>query len=289
MDTAFQMCLHQRYLGNRSMIAKILNIIAEEIGVERDELTDDSEFVDYGVNGVLAKAIVARIANDVNTGLQSSIFDDYPTVADLRDHLEKQLELPTRSHSNRARATPKDPLSFILQCQPATASKTLFLLPDGSGSSMGYARLPRIDLDIYLIALNSPFLRGPNSSSFTVESIFGLWVQEVQRRQPRGPYYLSGWSAGGYYSFAVTKLLVAKGENVEKLILIDSPCRLVYEELPMEVVRYLSSHNLMGNWGDKKPPEWLVNHFDISIRAISKYKPSPMRADATPDVSIIWA
>ncbi len=80
-----------------------------------------------------------------------------------------------------------------------------------------------------------------------------------------------------------------RGQRVDKLILIDSPCRLVYEELPMEVVHYLSSNNLMGNWGAKQPPAWMINHFDISIKAISTYTPTPMDMPDLPDVFVIWA
>lgn len=64
-----------------------------------------------------------------------------------------------------------------------------------------------------------------------------------------------------YNSFEIAKYLVCRGERVEKLVLIDSPCRLVYEELPMEIVHYLSKNNLMGNWGTKQPPAWIMNHF----------------------------
>ena len=57
----------------------------------------------------------------------------------------------------------------------------------------------------------------------------------------------------------------------------------------MEVVQYLSSNSLMGNWGSKRPPEWMVNHFDISMRAIEKYTPTPMQGTDIPAVCIIWA
>ena len=57
----------------------------------------------------------------------------------------------------------------------------------------------------------------------------------------------------------------------------------------MEVVGYLSTNNLMGNWGGRKPPEWLVNHFNISIRAIERYMPTPMQGNTLPDICVIWA
>lgn len=154
---------------------------------------------------------------------------------------------------------------------------------------MAYSMLPPIDPEICLIALNSPYLAAPRGQRFSLPGIAALWTEEILRRQPQGPYILGGWSAGGYYAFEATKHLTRRGHRVSQLILIDSPCRLVYEELPMEVVHYLSQNDLMGNWGKKKPPAWMVDHFEISIRAISDYAPEPLEPNDCPEVFIIWA
>ncbi|KAF2878223.1 polyketide synthase [Massariosphaeria phaeospora] len=276
-----------------TIIDKIFDILAEEIGVERDELVGDCEFADLGVDNLLAKSIISRIEKLVEFTLVATIFDNYPTAADLQSHLYQTLKLPGLGSPNSVPPHPVSarpgPLSFVLQGKPQACLKTLFLLPDGSGSGMAYARLPQIDPEICLIALNSPYLRAPTTTNFTVDGIAALWATEIQSRQPHGPYFLGGWSAGGYYSFEVTKYLQRKGEKVEKLVLIDSPCRLVYEALPIEVVHFLSARNLMGNWGSKSPPAWMVDHFDISIRAIENYMPTPLQGVHMPDVCIIWA
>ncbi|KAF2639735.1 polyketide synthase [Massarina eburnea CBS 473.64] len=276
---------------------KIFDIVAEEIGIERDELADDAEFAELGVDTFLAKCIVTRILKETKIILPTTAFTDYPTADDLQAYLATLPITPLVPIKIRGAppcpASPafvsSGPLSFVLQGKQQTCTKTLFLLPDGSGSGMAYARLPILDPSVCLIALNSPYLKAPTSTIFTVEGVAAQWAAEIQSRQPHGPYQLGGWSAGGYYSFEVAKCLMRKGERVEKLVLIDSPCRLDFEALPMEVVQYLSTNNLMGNWGNKHPPEWMVNHFDISIRAIQRYMPTPIRGNQVPDVCLIWA
>lgn len=276
------------------------DIIAEEIGVERDELVDDCEFADLGVDKYLAKSILSRFHDELKLDLSASTFDEYPTAGELLGMLSRNPSLepspepeqaPTPRSTGIETPPPKfsSPLSFLLQGRPQSCSKTLFLLPDGSGSGMAYARLPQLDPDICVIVLSSPYLRAPTSTTFTVPGIAALWSTEIQSRQPHGPYFLGGWSAGGYYSFEVAKHLMAAGERVEKLVLIDSPCRLVYEALPMEVVTFLSANNLMGNWSSQRPPQWLVDHFEISIHAIERYMPTPMQGQDIPAVCIIWA
>ncbi|KAF2661513.1 alpha/beta-hydrolase [Lophiostoma macrostomum CBS 122681] len=176
-----------------------------------------------------------------------------------------------------------------MQGHPAKSKRTLFLLPDGSGSGMAYVMLPEIHPDLCVVCMNSPFLEAPAGTAFTVESIAAIWVEEIRRQQLEGPYLLGGWSAGGYYSFEVAKILLRDGQKVEKLLLIDSPCRLVYEPLPFEVVQFLSTQNMMGGYGPRKPPEWMIRHFDMTLKAVSAYHPTPMETQYTPAISIIWA
>ena len=272
---------------------KIFAIIAEEVGISRDELAGATEFAELAVDSFLAKHILSRVSEELKLDLPITTFDTCPTAESLQlylsDSLKPTLEAKTQLNKLPSATASHIPLSLVLQGQPKSSKKTLFLLPDGSGSGMAYALLPKLDPDICLVALNSPFLRSASEGRFSVEGIAAVWAEDIQRRQSNGPYFLGGWSAGGYYAFEVAKILIRNGQKVQKLVLIDSPCRLVYEELPMEVVRYLASNNLMGNWGTEQPPAWMISHFNMAIRAISTYAPTPMQVTSPPDVSIIWA
>ncbi|KIW08532.1 uncharacterized protein PV09_01421 [Verruconis gallopava] len=271
---------------------EILRIIADEAGVANDELVDESEFRDLGIDNILAKCIISRIREELDLELSPTFFIDNATVADLKINLGKRLPLNCMASNNQPAPPVTErsrPLSLVLQGTKETCSRRIFLLPDGSGSGMAYARLPRIGPDICLIALNSPYLQLGSFTTFRMKDVAEIWADEIQLHQPHGPYLVGGWSAGGYYAFEVAKRLIAKEERVEKLVLIDSPCRLEYEALPISVVQYLSRNNLMGNWGSKSPPGWLIDHFDITISAIQRYMPTEMNGPHNPDVFIIWA
>ena len=183
----------------------------------------------------------------------------------------------------------KAPLISVLQGDPETASKKVMLFPDGSGSAISYKSLPRIGHDVCVFGLNSLFLRGSHENFSTIEDLVSRWVQEIRDRQAHGPYTLAGWSAGGYYAYEATKQLVEAGEEVGKLILIDSPCRLVYEPMPLNVIDYLSEKGVVGK-GLAGTPKWFVDHFTSTIRAVEKYMPTPMMdASKAPETYIIWA
>jgi thioesterase domain-containing protein len=272
---------------------KYLTIIAEEVGVPRDELQDDTEFADLGIDRVLAQAITDRFAAETSQRLPLSVFDDFPDVRRFIQHL-RQAEREQAPQQDTAKTTTekrngakKPPLVLPLQGNPATAKKTLFLLPDGSGSGLAYARLPRLGGDICLVGLNSPFL-GAASFSTTIEEVARTFAAAIREIQPHGPYMLGGWSAGGYFATEVARLMLNAGEAIECIVLIDSPCRLEYESLPLEVVRYLAPRNLMGNWANKETPKWMVDHFEGTLAAVAKYTPAAVEG-RVPSVFIIEA
>lgn len=279
---------------------QIFDIIAEEAGISRDELDENTDWADLGVDHVLSRSILAKVSRLTKVALPPTIFVDCQDVQKLQVYLQQLSKAspkmpPINVKKAPLAATPtlvrrqSSSLSNLLQGKPASSKKTIFLLPDGSGSGMAYGRLPPIAKDVCLVGLNSPFLSTVSDYTCKLEDLAPTWVKEIRSRQSVGPYILGGWSAGGYYAFEVAKQLIQEGEIVEKLILIDSPCRLVFEELPMEVVEYLAANNLMGNWGGRKTPEWLIKHFDATIKAISQYTPTEFGVLKSPEIFIIWA
>ncbi|KAL1963673.1 hypothetical protein VTN77DRAFT_7877 [Rasamsonia byssochlamydoides] len=259
-----------------------LEVIADETGVSVEDIDDHDEFVALGINDILAQSILARMKGQLGVDLPSTVFEQFPTVAAFREYY--QIHQQT--------STSRVPLSVILQGNLGTSARTIFLLPDGSGSGMAYSGIPAIAPSTCLVALNSPYLGGGASSyRSSIEELSCLWVAEIRRRLAHGPYLLGGWSAGGYYAYEVAKQLLADGESVHKLILIDSPCRVVFEALPIEVIQYVASRNLMGsNWGPEGTPQWLLEHFRSTLRAVDDYHPTAMSSEDVPeDTYIIWS
>lgn len=160
---------------------------------------------------------------------------------------------------------------------------------------MAYSSLPTIEENTRLIAFQSPFHKRPELYPTTIEEMAQIWLPEIRRRQPHGPYNLGGWSAGGYYASEAARLLISQGEVVEKVILIDSPCRPTYKALPIHTVRSLASKGLMGPpsksvASKRRAPSWMLDHFAVTIRAMESYTPLPLpTAPNMPEVYIIWA
>ncbi|GKT90021.1 polyketide synthase [Colletotrichum tofieldiae] len=182
--------------------------------------------------------------------------------------------------------------STLLQGSPKKARSILFLLPDGSGSATSYASLPPISQqgDVAVYGLNCPWLKTPKYLvEFGLKSLAELYVDEILRRQPQGPYALGGWSAGGICAYEPSLLLTKAGNEVNRLILIDSPGPIGLEKLPPRLYEFLDAKNIFGSenphgvaGGGTKAPEWLLAHFRAFVDALDAYVAVP-RATALLD------
>ena len=178
--------------------------------------------------------------------------------------------------------------SVLLQGSPKAAVRTLWLFPDGSGLATSYLTLPGIDVHTAVYGLNSPFIRRPEEMKCTFRELTNAYLLEIRRRQPSGPYFLGGWSAGGISACEAAQELIAAGEKVERLVLLDSPNPIGLQKLPPRLYNDFDKLNLFGEKG-REPPAWLLPHFLAFIEVLDTYKPVPFKNGSTPQTWIIWA
>jgi acyl-CoA synthetase (AMP-forming)/AMP-acid ligase II/thioesterase domain-containing protein/acyl carrier protein len=71
-------------------------------------------------------------------------------------------------------------------------------------------------------AIQSVGLDGKRTPLSRIEDMAAHYIAEMRRYQPRGPYYIGGYSMGGWVAFEMTRQLHAAGERVALLALIDA-------------------------------------------------------------------
>ncbi|KAJ5952040.1 Acyl transferase/acyl hydrolase/lysophospholipase [Penicillium vulpinum] len=73
---------------NKVDMKRALEIISEESGISMNDLTEDTNFADSGVDSLLSLVIVSRFREELDLDIQhESLFLECPTVADLRQLL----------------------------------------------------------------------------------------------------------------------------------------------------------------------------------------------------------
>lgn len=73
------------FITEKVNFERILQVVSEESGVSAEDLTEDTNFADAGVDSLLSLVIVSRFRDELGLNIQhESLFLDCPTVADLR-------------------------------------------------------------------------------------------------------------------------------------------------------------------------------------------------------------
>ena len=297
---------------------KLLSIVSEEVGLAPSELLDMATFADMGVDSLMSLTISGRIREEVDLDIPTSFFTDHPSISEAKAAISALLSTNKDAAPNDTGYTTSDgtlrtststpepdaddieeyigeasqqalrpATSILLQGNPKTASKSLFLFPDGSGSATSYAAFPGVSPDVAVYGLNCPFMKTPTDYTNGIDGVATQYLAEIKRRQAHGPYYLGGWSAGGVLAYQVAYKLLEMGEKTERLILIDSPCPVNLEPLPSSLLHFVDSLGLLGD--QKKTPSWLIPHFEASIVNLAAFVPQPMDPRDAPDTLIIWA
>ncbi|MEP6799482.1 MAG: alpha/beta fold hydrolase, partial [Lapillicoccus sp.] len=116
-----------------------------------------------------------------------------------------------------------DPRPARMIMHGAGLKPPLFLFHAYLGGVLRYRRLePFLSPDRPLIAIYACHQDGAESAT-TIEDMADRVLAEVRAVQPTGPYLIGGHSAGGLIAYDVARKMVGMGEQVGKLIILDSP------------------------------------------------------------------
>ena len=289
-------------------------ILMEEIGVSEDEITDHANLGDMGMDSLLSLTTLGRIRETLDLELPGDFFIEHQTLDDIATTLDlkpkrtsapvpEPIKLPETVQDMKPKASVDSSTgiqhppatSILLQGSPKTATSTLFLFPDGSGSATSYATIPGVSPDVCVYGLNCPYMKTPENLKFSLDEITKPYVNEIRRRQPKGPYNFGGWSAGGICAYDAARFLILEeNERVERLLLLDTPFPIGLEKLPPRLYSFFDSIGLFGE-GKAPPPKWLLPHFLAFIDSLDAYRAvafpfdGPDLGKKVPKTFLVWA
>lgn len=291
--------------GEEDIIQVIRATIAGEMEVQMEEIVGATDLASLGMDSLLSLTVLAKLRETTGRDFSSDFFIENPSVEAIINTLspkpkatipepmiKEKLQSPPWTEKKTFPIDYPPPTSLLLQGDPKTATKTLFLFPDGSGSATSYTAISPIAPDVAVYGLNCPFMKTPDQFTCGIPGVSALYKTEVRRRQPHGPYHLGGWSAGGAVAYEVCLQLIAEGEPIARLILLDCPCPLRLETLPARLHVFLDQIGLLGT-GLGTAPKWLLPHFEYAIKALDAYEPRSLLLDdpakAPQKTFAVWA
>jgi amino acid adenylation domain-containing protein len=197
---------------HESMLA---GLFAELLGFDTVGVEDN--FFDLGGHSILAARLLYEVARRTGVTLPLRILFDMPSVLELAGFIDKAKADPQHQEHLSA-ATP-----HAVLIQAGSRRPPVFFVHALDGGVSQYPQLAAglgDDVTVYGFAANQ--LGTGQYLPDTVEAIAGAYIEQMQRIQPEGPYHLAGWSSGGVIAFAMANTLLARGEHVGALGILDT-------------------------------------------------------------------
>ncbi|GHO86478.1 non-ribosomal peptide synthetase [Dictyobacter formicarum] len=193
----------------RDVVEFQLQQIWEEVLQVNPILITDS-FFELGGNDLLAERVIAAIREQLDINLAPSLLSEHSSIA--------ELAIVVRQRSNAL----KTPALVTIQAG-ATTKRPLFCVHPAGGTVFCYTNLARhLGADQPFYGLQTPDLVENGGTYISIEELAALYVREIQRIQPQGPYQVGGWSSGGVMAFEIAQQLSKRHQKVSLLALLDA-------------------------------------------------------------------
>jgi len=182
------------------------------LGVEQVGLDDD--FFDLGGHSLIGVRLFSKVKKTYQVDLELAILFEARTV--------RQLAAVVRKLKQPAAAEAKT-WSAIVPIQPNGIRIPLFCVHALGPSLLFYKRLATyLGSGQPFYALRSALESRANVRESSVEELASIYVEELRRFFPEGPYLLGGASFGGLVALEMCQQLYAQGKKPELLILFDA-------------------------------------------------------------------
>jgi len=246
-----------------------------------DDIAHDRPIIELGLDSLMTVELRNRLSAALGgRRLPSTLIMNHPTVAAIADHLGREFlgldaaatagapAHPGANHgppgngaaprATEARAGAAGNVVMLSGTDPAKVPLTL--IHGIGGYAWAYLPLRQFVRDRSIVLVN----RVPTGQG--LGEYVPLLVETIRATQPRGPYILGGWSAGGRLAFEITAALERMGERVLGLFMFDVYRQTRFRRLMFATSRWMMSHRgARRALADMHPIERLLTVFGTGI------------------------
>lgn len=187
--------------------SKLTHIWQTLLNVE--PIRPDENYFDLGGDSSLAVRLFSRIEDEFKIKLPLATLFDAPTIGELTQVLHSELV------SNR--------WSSAVSIQSSGSRPPFFCIHGAGGNVLIYRELSKhLGPDQPFYGLQAQGLDGTSDPLSTIEEMASLYVKEIRKISPHGPYFIGGYCMGGTVAYEVAQQLQAGGEEIALLGLFDT-------------------------------------------------------------------
>jgi thioesterase domain-containing protein/acyl carrier protein len=169
----------------------------------------DDSFFDVGGHSLLALKLFQRIERAFGIRLPITALFLAPTIVGLADLLRREGWQPS--------------WSSLVPIQTSGSRPPLFFVHAIGGNILNYRLISKyLGGDQPFYGLQARGLSGKEAPHETVEEMAADYLREVREERPHGPYQIGGASSGGVVAYEMAQQLLALGEEVSAILMLDT-------------------------------------------------------------------
>ncbi len=206
---------------------QLAKIWQEVLGLQAIGVRDN--FFELGGHSLLAVKLFWQIHKSFGINLPLATLFQSGTVEALASIISEEQKLAAVTHQKKRYAS----WSSLVPIQPRGDKPPFFCIHAMGGNVLSYYELSRhLGDNQPFYGLQSQGLDG-QAPCTVLEEMASHYLKEIQTVQPKGPYFLGGHSFGGLVAYEIAQQLYKQGEQVELLVLLDTPVPGVELRLPL--------------------------------------------------------
>jgi len=200
--------LEQDYVPPRDEIENRLVQIWEYL-LEVSPIGVHNDFFRIGGHSLLAARMIVQVEEAFGKRLDFASLSQAATIEHLADILRRDeinitptSLVPIRTRGNRP---------------------PLFCVHGVGGHILPFLQLASLlDPDQPVYGLQARPIQEEEGAEQTIERMASQYITEIKQVQPVGPYYLTGFSFGGFLAFEMARQIMSEGKEVALLAILDS-------------------------------------------------------------------
>jgi amino acid adenylation domain-containing protein len=181
--------------------------------LDKKKISITDTFFQQGGHSLSALRLLARIHKEFARRIPVAQFFQNPTIHGLA-----QLLVAHTDERSGRQAFP----SALVPLQPHGTHAPFYCVHPGAGNVFCYLSLARqLGADYPVYGLQFPEAN-ERPVQVTVPQLAKNYIAAIRALQPKGPYYLGGWSSGGLVAFEMACQLRSQGQEVALLCMLDT-------------------------------------------------------------------
>ncbi|MEU8528857.1 alpha/beta fold hydrolase [Streptomyces sp. NPDC048629] len=223
-------------VSGEDIVAFLAKRLAHELDIPMEAVRADEPLDSYGLTSLSAAVLQGELSDWLGYRVPHTLLLEAPTLGVVAAELATPAaapawERPAVARGHQGASRPGRRSSLLVPLSPA---RPLFLCGGIVGTVHHLKPLARaIGSQQPCYGLQPPGLDGEEAPLRRIEDLAERHVEEIRQIQPHGPYAIAGHSFGGLVAYETALQLIESGEQVSRVILLDTHVPLPNQRVPV--------------------------------------------------------